>query len=183
MCFPISLRFLKKRVVGNAFPLLFGLCLVLGAAVFFSGCKTDEEDDTGNLVGKWENVYHDPNGAYPDFTTIIEITGETVVYTGSYEATIANEPDFETSYGVLILKFTKYATDYDGNPVATHANVGKFGALYWKDLTDSSVSLADAYKDYVHQLVDTLDTAKTTFTNDKIGDYIDWSGTSPYNKK
>jgi hypothetical protein len=140
------------------------------------------EPDPASLVATWENVYHDPNGTYPDFTTTINITSGTVIYTGSYEAEIANEPDFEASYGVLILKFTKYA-NWGETPSTTHANVGKYGAMYWKDLTDSSVSLADAYTSGAHTMTDTLTAAKAAFTNDKAGDYIDWALTSSYNRK
>jgi hypothetical protein len=177
-----SLTSSKKGLLARkALFFFFTACLVMGMAVF-SGCSTDDED-TGNLVGTWEYVYHDPTGTYPDSTTIINITGETVVYTGSYEATIANDPDFESSYGVLILQFTKYADWGDESPSETHDNVGKYGAMYWKDLTSSKVSLADAYIGYDHTMFGTLSEAESAFTNDKVGDYIDWGITSPYNKK
>jgi hypothetical protein len=181
MFFPISF-FKKNPLAQRALSFFFVLCLVVGATVL-SGCKTEEED-TGNLVGTWVNVAGE-NGEY---VTTITITNSTVVYSGSYEGTVSNSPDFEASYGVLIIEFTKYA-DWGSEPSVTHDNVGKFGALYWKDLTTSSVSLADAYKKVnpedpyaSHTMFDTLVEAEAAFTNDAVGEYIDWSITSPYTK-
>jgi hypothetical protein len=159
-------------------PFVLVLCLAAGA-LGLTGCPT-EPDDTDNLIGTWTNVWH-PDEEDEYITTVI-ITDKTVVYQGSYEGTIANEPDFEAASGVFIIKFTKYATDYDGNPVTTHANVGKYGALYWRDLTSSSVFMADAYTSYTHTLVDTLPNATAAFTEDKVGDYIDWSMVGAYTK-
>jgi hypothetical protein len=148
-------------------------------ALSFMGCSSDP-DDTGNLVGKWVNVY-DPGGPN-QFVTTIYISGGAVMYEGNYEAVIVNAPDFEAPHGFLIIQFTKYATNYDNNPVSTHANVGKYSALYWKDLTVSSVFLADAYSGIDHAIKNTLGEAYAAFTNDTAGTFVDWSQTSPYNK-
>jgi hypothetical protein len=103
------------------------------------------------------------------------------VFEGSYEATIENDPNFEAQYGVLIIKFSKYfifgTTDEDTT------KKDKYAALYWKDLTASQVSLSDAYLTGVHHMVNDLQTATTTFTNDTVSTYVDWTYTSPYNKK
>ncbi|MDR2403451.1 MAG: hypothetical protein LBD78_05430 [Spirochaetaceae bacterium] len=173
---PISVFSLRKKMI----PLFITVFLFTLTALL-PGCK-HEPDEKGSLAGVWKNVYHDPTGEYPDYVTEITITGNTVVYQGSYEAEIVNTPNFEAPYGVLIIKFTKYATNYDGNPVTTHANVGKYGALYWKDLTVSLVYLADAYTGYTHRMFTNLQAAQMAFTDEKVGDYVDWSITSPYNK-
>jgi hypothetical protein len=153
-------------------------------ALALAGCGGD--DDTGNLVGHWQNISGE--GTENEYIADIRITGDTVVFDGNYEATIENKPNFEAGYGVLIVKFTKYWTsDYTNWPEVTTVEdpgkVGKCSALYWKDLTNSHVSLADAYIGYDHAIVDDLATATTRFTNDAVADYVDWSITSPYNKK
>jgi hypothetical protein len=164
------------------------LCLV--SAFLFIACPMEGGggggDGTtpvvrGNLVNTWENVYA-PGTEY-EFTTTIKITSGKAEYGGSYEGTIVNKPDFTATDGVLIIRITKYATNYDGNPVATHANVGKFCGLYWKGLTPTEVYLADAYAGYDHALFDTQPAAAAAFTLDKVGDYINWGITAPYTKK
>lgn len=167
----------KNVLARKGFPLFAVLCVVVGAAVL-SGCDTGNPTP-GILTAKWTNI----SGGY---TTTITITDSSVVYHGTYEAAIVNKPDFTASDGVLIIRFTKYA-DWDGEPSTTHGNVGKYGALYWKELTASSVSLADAYKKIndtdqfpSHTMFSEIGQAQAAFTNDAVGDYIDWSITSPY---
>ena len=163
------------------------LCLI--TAFLFLGCPMEGSSGggggnntiTGNLVNTWEYVY-DPGGAN-EFITTIKITKTTITYEGNYTGTIVNPPNLTTQSGVLIIQFTKYANNYDGNPVTTHANVGKYGALYWKDLSANSVYMADAYEGSTHTMFSNLQEAKTNFTLDNVGDYIDWSITSPYTKK
>jgi hypothetical protein len=166
--------FFRKTV-----PVFAVLCFCFGT-LLFSGC-TQPAQESGNLAGTWTNV----SGGY---TTTITITSDTVTYAESYEAAIVNKPDFEAANGVLIIKFTQYA-DYRSDLSTSHANVGKYGALYWKELTASSVSIADAYKkvnaadEYPsHTMFDTLAEAQGAFTIGKVAEYIDWSITSPYAK-
>jgi hypothetical protein len=167
--------FMKK-----IFPLVFAL--VMGS-LLLSGCNSD--DPKGWLPATWTNV----SGEY---TTIIKITPTTISYSDSYndyEGIIANTPDFEAADGILIIRFTKYMDWSSGSAVLSdsHANVGKYGALYWKELTLTSVSMSDAYKKIneadlypSHTMFDNLDAAKATFTRDNESMYINWSITSPY---
>jgi hypothetical protein len=165
-------------------------------ALALVGCGGDD-GDTGNLVGKWQNVYDDGQGGDPYITTY-NINGTTVKYEDTYEATIENKPDFDAKYGVLIIKFTKYVVyDYSDFPNVTsyedETKKDKYAALYWRDLTASTVKLADAWVTTVdessgnstseHKMVDDMSTATTTFTNDTVSNFIDWSGVSPYDKK
>jgi hypothetical protein len=148
----------------------------------FTGCGEDE-DDPGALHGTWKNV---AVFGEDEYITIIKIdtSAMTIVYEDSYEGQIANSPNFDAASGVLIIKFTKYA-DWGSTPSTTHDNVGKFGAMYWTGLTASQVSLADAYTGYTHVMFDTIGEAQTAFTPaaDKVGEYVDWSITSPYTKQ
>jgi hypothetical protein len=151
-------------------------------ALAFTGCEHNS-NSSGVLTGKWENIY-DPGGQY-EYITKITITGGTVEYSDSYKtshkADIAVPPDFEASYGVIIVKFTEYFTL--GN--ADTSYVGKYGAVYWKELHQKSVYLAEAYgqtEPYPHIVFNSLDEAKAAFTNNNAGKYVNWSNTSPYSK-
>lgn len=176
-----SFKSLRRFLPRGAFVLL----VCLAAAGMFAGCSTDNNSgETGNLDGTWENIYDD--GEYHIVTTIIINTAaKTVEYEGSYEGNIANSPAFDRENGVLIVEFTKYADWGDPEPLASHGNVGKFGALYWTDLTADSVKLADAYEGYVQAMYDTIEEAQSAFTPaaDKAGNFVTWSVVSPYTKK
>jgi hypothetical protein len=172
--------FLKKGAFFKKAAFL-ALALFLSAGLMFTGCNTDD-NTAGNLNATWKNV---ASYGGTEYITIIKIntSAKTVVYEGSYEGQIANSPDFTATDGVLIIKYTKYA-DWGEEPSTAHANVGKFGAMYWTGLTSSQVSLADAYSGYDHTMFDTIEVAQTAFTPaaDKVGTYVDWSITSPYTK-
>ena len=171
-------RFLARK----SFALVVLFCLSTG--LLFTGCNTEpdpENDAAGDLNGTWKNV---ASFGGTDYITIIKIdtSAKTVVYQDSYEGQIANSPNFAAADGVLIIKYTKYA-DWGETPSTSHANVGKFGAMYWTGLTSSKVKLADAYSG-THVMYDTLATAQSAFTPvaDKVGNFVDWSITSPYTK-
>jgi hypothetical protein len=181
---PGPARFLRGGGGVRKLSLLFALPL-LCLALALAGCEHNAED-SGVLTGTWKNVY-DPGGDN-EFTTEIRITPTAINYVDSYEGTIKNSPDFKAPYGVIIIQFTKYATNYDGNPVATHPNVGKFGAIYWKDLTSDSVYLSDAgiasdeAPYYTHTMFPNLEGARAAFTNENVNTYVNWSIISPYTK-
>jgi hypothetical protein len=175
--FTRTFSFGRNRALRLAVSLVLALGLVAGA-LSLAGCG--EEGKTGNLVGTWKNIYKP--GEPEEFITTISITDSAVDYEGTYKATIENDPDFEAKSGVLIIKFTEYTFDPD--------NVGKYSGLYWKDLKPSSVAFADAYgpeKDpdtgfKLHNIVATLEEARTKYTKDTVGNFVDWSITSPYDK-
>jgi hypothetical protein len=154
------------------------LALFLSAGLLFISCS-DNANSSGDLNGTWDDGWN---------PVIIDSSAKTIVYTGSYEGVIANAPNgYTAKSGVLIIQFTKYANFGAGTPSTSHANVGKYGALYWTELTASSVRLADAYNTttWVHVMYPTLAEANAAFTPaaDKVGTYVDWSPTAPYTKK
>jgi len=157
---------------------------VLLMILLFAGCTEEQEDTTiGHLNGVWIN-----NSAGYITTIKIDTSAKTVEYVNSYKGDIVNAPDYTAVNGVLIIKFTKYwDMDYSSYPDITYTenttNIDKYGALYWKGLTDNSVYMADAYDaSYNHVMFDDFSEAQTNFTIDKVGDYIDWSIVSPYTK-
>jgi len=170
--------FKKEAFFKKAAFLTFAL--FLSAGLMFVSCS--DKENSGNLNGDWDDGW--------GYQMKIDASARTIVYTSNYEATIENSPDYTASSGALIIKFTRYATNYDGNPVATHVNVGKYGAVYWTELTAGSVKLADAYDKTPppygsHAIRASLPIAQTDFLPpaDKVGNYVDWSIVSPYTKK
>jgi len=150
------------------------LALFLSTGLMFVSCADNES--SGNLNGTWDDGWS---------PVIINSSARTIVYTGSYEGNIVNSPSYTASSGVLIIQFTKYA-DWGGPaPSTSHANVGKYSALYWTELTAGSVRLADAYEGYNRVMFATLGEANASFTPaaDKVGNYVDWGITAPYTKK
>jgi hypothetical protein len=165
-----------KRVL----PVFFAL-FIAAAALAFMGCK-DESDDSGNLVATWKF------GDYPSYV----ITADTIEYIGSYTAVIISHSDFEASAGSLIIQFTDYtkyeyggAPDYELISSAPDPDmIGKYSGVFWKELTPSSVYLADAWQDGpTHVTTDTPEEAQTTFAAENYGDFGLWSpGVAPYTK-
>ncbi|MCL2270230.1 MAG: hypothetical protein FWC24_02690 [Treponema sp.] len=157
---------------------VFALLVVsfLSATLFFTGCKTDS-DDPGALNGTWSS--------YDSY--VINTSTNKIEYVGNYKADIVNSPKYDAATGVLIIRFTWYLeTIYDWNPPYDSVSQteredynGKFGAVYWKDLTAGSVQMADAYDTatWGHAMYDTIEEAKTNFTIDRTADYVSMWGT------
>lgn len=165
----------RKKDFGHQVRVVCGLLIFIIFVFLFMGCQP-ESDDAGNLDGTWVNISQ-------SYETIIKINAEnkTVEYTGSYNATIENSPNFISTNGVLIIKFTKYG-DWGEEPTTEHTNVGRYGALYWVNMGLNSVKLADAYIGWDHAITETLQEAQEMFTIDKVGDYIDWAIIGVYTK-
>ncbi|MDR0877935.1 MAG: hypothetical protein LBN21_07765 [Treponema sp.] len=168
----------KTRVLGRAVSqrmrsiLVFVLALVMGA-LSLAGCKNDP-DDTGNLIGTWTSTGGD------GYT----ITGTTVTYTSgmdplmSFAGTIKNSPNFAAPYGVIIIEYTTpvhYYASYDPNPpyagISPYEPTNHFQGIYWKDLTATSVGLANAYKSPEPEEA-TLPAAQSAFTLDNEPTYV-----------
>jgi hypothetical protein len=181
--FPYSSDFLwggggGKQSLLLALPLL---CLALALA----GCDHGVPDEGGVLTGNWKYSYEYEGKEY---VTEIRITPAAVNYVDYYEGTIEKSPNFEAPYGVLIIRFTKYADTYGEEPSTSSTNVGSYGAMYWKNLSSNSVYLSDAgistgtYPDviYTHTMFATLPEAEAVFINEAVNTYANFS--APYTK-
>jgi len=159
-----------KNFLRHTFQNCLNLLVILIVSIVIAGCQPEPEEN-GNLNGTWSSSYD----SYK-----IDTSAKTIEYVGNYKADIVNSPDYEAGSGILIVKFTwYYETIYDENWTVISEGVtdvynGKFGAVYWKGLTNSSVQMADAYDTAVwsRAMYDTLDEAKVNFTSDKTGNYI-----------
>ena len=156
--------------------LFAGLVLFLLAG-FLGGCSSDVKDEENTkglpngLVGKWV----DPT--WGDFYEITRSGGtETLKYDSGYgspsQGTIEFVSNFDANTGVIIVNYT------------TASDPGKpFGAVYYRNLTVSTVQMSDAYNgDYSSPNTATREEAIAKFTRGKTGDFIAlWGG--PYVKE
>ena len=153
----------------------------LWTVLLVTGCSSNGTEP-GHLDGVWINVFR--MQGEPDFITEIRIDAEaqTILYVDSYEGTIVNSPDWTAAHGVLIIEFTRYNDFMEPPPRSDHPNVGKFGALYWRDLSRGSVFMADAYIGFDPALFDTIQEAQTNFTLHNVETFIPWGITGLYTK-
>ena len=162
--------------------LFAGLVLVLFAG-FLGGCSVEPEDDTNyegtldGLVGKWVADYGD----------FFVITGSgssgTIKYywdssssTPGSEGNIEFVSNYDSSSGVIIVKYTRGATD-PGKP---------FGAFYYLNLTGTTVSINEAYdvSNWENDVkTATREQAIEKFTKGSMGNWIDPSYAVPYTKQ
>jgi hypothetical protein len=147
----------KGPLAPKALSFFFMLCLVIGTAAFV-GCKTgndpivDDNKLNPGLAGTWK-----ASGDGWTDTYIITLAESTIEHPDSYSswkvADIVWVYNFSETSGCLIVK-------YSDNGAA------KYSAVYFKDLTGTSVLLGNAYTvaDYtIDPAVNTLDEAKTKF--------------------
>jgi len=178
------LKNLTRRSIESSvhrYASIFALLMILLFAGCDDGTSSTNDPELGTLNGIWKDSYEN--------TITIDTTAKTIVAEDSYEATIEDgSSDFSATDGVLIIKFSKFCDFMNPPPLTSHANVGKYGAIYWTDLTATTVKMADAYTvDWSnHEVFDDLDSAKEAFTPvaDKVGNYVSgWSHISPYTKQ
>ncbi len=146
----------------NYFSRLFA-AFAFVAVLVFSGCVQNTNSVADSLEGTWVDSY---NSYYKITATTFENYGDNYEsYAGDTLTIVAAD---ETS-GTIFFKYTRAlcATHSDfANSVYTYdtdaSDVGKWYAVSYKDLTDSSVKLSGAFG--TKTSCDTLDEAKEEFT-------------------
>jgi hypothetical protein len=156
--------------------LYVGLVLLVMAAVIV-GCDSGSDEDA-DLNGLWVSDFD----GY-----VINTKADKIYYLDNFSADIVNAPDYSATSGVLIIEFTSYyEIEYDEDwEVVSEGwiedNNGKFGAVYWIELTADSVKMANAYdtETWEHSMYDTKSEAEAAFTpyQDKSGDFVSQWGT------
>jgi hypothetical protein len=180
--------FKKDAWARKALPWFVGLCLAVGALGFI-GCDSDGGGGGGgSILGNWEHnrgtdgiskiTVSSTNFKYEDVT---EYQG--TEYSSVSAGTIEDTTNTEGQAGVIIFKVTE--------DTYNSSEVGKYTAAYWKELTDTTVSMSTAYKAKGGDGADkndnaafftSLDDAKAQFTLGNNGVWIGtWGG--PYTKK
>ena len=144
------------------------LALLMLLAMFFAvSCDvTQEENNTDNsetsvfvnvpdnLIGTWE--FH---GSWDESYTITKDSFTNGYYAGN------NEKVYKTSEnsGYIYIQYTK-AANADWTYSETAPDVGKWYAVSYKDLTDSTIKLSGAYKTDGKSATSTIEEAKSEFT-------------------
>lgn len=156
-----SISFSFGRVVRS-----FGAFVVfLSAAVFLSACKTpDDEIVKITLIGTWQD----------SFGSIYEISeNEFSNYGESYESYAGNNLVIKMTSensGYIYIKYTRAAyVDADGKWNYTtdetkSPDIGKWYAVAYRELGDSSIHISGAYKVGGRTSVESLEDAIAEFT-------------------
>ena len=166
------------------------LVLVLLTA-FMVGCKTESEDDTnipGNLpvsmIGEWDCLGFE----------LYTIDTDTFEYEPGYEAAYKGTIEFVSNYsnesGLIIVKYTTPPghtiwENYVDTGKPFHVNGYDYTAVYYRNLTSSTVQLANVINLADNSSVDTLTLgeAKAKFTRSNAGKYVNWSYVQPFTKQ
>lgn len=140
--------------------------LIMLAMLLAVSCDVAKEEDNNsetsvyvdvpqNLIGTWEN-------ATATYTETYTITKDTFS-NGYYEGNNAKVFKINETSGYIYIKYTK-AMNADWSYSETAPDVGKWYAISYKNLTDSSVKLSGAYKAGGKTSMATIDEAKAEFT-------------------
>lgn len=147
------------------------LAFLMILAMFFAvSCDVAQEEDytdtdnsktssfvdvPNNLIGTWEF-----NGQWTESYTI---TKDSFSSAGSYAGNNAKVYKTSETSGYIYIQYTK-AANADWTYSETAPDVGKWYAISYKDLTDSTLKLSGAYKADGKAAVATIDEAKVEFT-------------------
>jgi hypothetical protein len=170
-----------KRVVRYV-----GFALIAGALVWGAASCETGSDSTGSVEGEWKYVF---DGGYERYTiTATHLTKyenwgdrETTAFSGA----IQYKEQFNVRAGVIIIKYTegeeKQWFDYTNDPPTSVNRPGDYYGIYYSELTDSSVKIADTVDltNWGPTETTTLADAKTKFTAGNTSNFVDWSMTQP----
>ena len=175
-----------RFVFGRALAVL---CALLFVSFGFMSCQQEDDDnglpngvyelsDNSALIGTWVNSYSGGTSVYKITSSTLDNSG-TSSYNGTtstYDSYAGNNlvvsytNDEETS-GYIYIKYTRaYCSTHSDSTTYTYiydedaADVGKWYAIAFKELTASSVSLSGAYGTI--SSTSTLEEAISTFTID-----------------
>lgn len=180
--------------------------LILSAILFvfaFAGCKTDDDENTlpagieelsssDKLIGEWKetygtykitqttftNLYNDSETYSGDNLVVGRLSSDSgyiyIKYTRAYESTTTEPTTDVDSWTSSEYNGTKSWYRYS----TTAPDVGKWHAISYKNLIDSSVQLSGAYgsaEGHYKTSTDTLEEAISEFTIDNgyFSDYSD----------
>lgn len=150
----------------RAKAVLFALVSVL--AFSFSACNVTTEPEVEHvykqidaddlLVGTW-------TGGSTEWPESYTITNTTFESKGSYKGNNLVVQKLDSTSGYIYIKYT-VAMNADWSYSETAPDVGKWYAIFYKDLGAEKISLSGAYKDGGATSCKTLDEAVTEFTVD-----------------
>ena len=175
-----------RFVFGRALAVL---CALLFVSFGFMSCQQEDDDnglpdgvyelsDNSALIGTWVNSYSGGTSVYKITSSTFDNSG-----TSSYNGTTSTYDSYagnnlvvsytndEATSGYIYIKYTRaYCSTHSDSTTYTYiydedaADVGKWYAIAFKELTASSVSLSGAYG--TASSTSTLEEAISTFTID-----------------
>ena len=175
-----------RFVFGRALAVL---CALLFVSFGFMSCQQEDDDnglpdgvyelsDNSALIGTWVNSYSGGTSVYKITSSTFDNSG-----TSSYNGTTSTYDSYagnnlvvsytndEATSGYIYIKYTRaYCSTHSDSTTYTYiydedaADVGKWYAIAFKELTASSVSLSGAYGTV--SSTSTLEEAISTFTID-----------------
>lgn len=153
-------HFNSKKFSLAAFLMMLAMLLAMSCDMAQEENNQDEPsayvDMPEKLIGTWESVT-------ATYTESYTITKDTFSSKGSYEGNNAKVFKTSETSGYIYIKYTK-AANSDWIYSESAPDVGKWYAVSYKDLTDSSVKLSAAFKADGKTSTATIDEAKTEFT-------------------
>lgn len=126
-------------------------CSLLLVFLFIAiiSCNKNPYNDNSRLLGTWENKQ-------PTYTETYIYDGITFTSSGSYKMKVKSIIWSSDASGIIYGRYTE--NTYDSSVV------GKYYAVSFKDLTDTSISISGAYKEKGKIATDSLVEAITEFT-------------------
>ena len=178
----MSKKFPAVRPLLHAFFVVAALGLLAGCELYGT-VGGDNANIPGSLPfllrGEW--AYIQPGTSVPAERYVITDTALVYGYGGGaspfdYAGTIAFVSNYTSDSGVIIVKY-----DPGKNPGYPNYNNGEFCAVYYRNLADGSVQLANAINlsDMSAPDTATLDEAAAKFTRMMMGVYVDWGAVQP----
>lgn len=149
----------------NQKKLLATLLLILAMLTAVS-CDVPQEEPGNDETSVFVEVPEKLIGTWSITTPYTEsytITKDTFSSKGSYEGNNAKVFKTSETSGYIYIKYTK-AANADWTYSETAPDVGKWYAVSYKELTESSIKLAGAYKADGKTSTATIDEAKAEFT-------------------
>lgn len=157
-------HFISKKSSLLAFLMILAMLLPVSCDVAQEEDTTDNSESSNssnftdvpdNLIGTWEYT-----GAYTESYTI---TKDSFSSAGSYAGNNAKVYITSDDSGYIYIQYTK-AANADWTYSETAPDVGKWYAIHYNDLTDSTIKLSGAYKADGKTATSTIEEAKAEFT-------------------
>lgn len=188
-----------QRILHGLIPVFLSLALTLfcaTAALLLPACDlygavgakdaNIEGEFPDLLLGTW--AYIQPGQELPAERYIIKSNSLDYAYAGGGENESGTAASSGTNFAGIIVFTASYSQDsglliiqYTKMPAYSLHNNGNFTAVYYRDLGEDSVRLANAINldGYASADTFTLEEAKAKFTRDSAALYVDWGVVQP----
>ena len=133
------------------------ILIALSLSIFLASCKTESDPKDFLPLGKWQD----------SFGSIYEISQtEFSNYSETYDSYAGNNLVISKSTdnsGYIYIQYTKAYCKQHSNYDNDAPDIGKWYAISFKELTNSSIQISGAYKDGGETSTETLEKAMAEF--------------------